>query len=481
MALLAAFTVLMARYSGQEDVVVGTANGNRPQVETERMLGLFVNTMVVRADLSGDPSFRELLARVRKRALEDYTHGDLPFEKLVEELRPPRDLSRSPIFQVLFVIQNTPLEALARGAVSGVIGERGTAAYDLSLYLIETGRGFSGSLEYNTDLFDRATVRRFSEHYEHLLAGIVAHPESSISELPLLGAAERCHILQEWNDTARTLIPSGVHEMFETQAKRTPDAVALDFGGQTLAYDLLDMCANALAWRLRELGVRPGALVALHADRSIEMMIGLLGILKAGGAYVPLDPAYPRERLALMLEDARPTVVLTERRLTEGLPPSRAHRVLLDEASLAGDARVAPPEGGAGPEDLAYVIFTSGSTGRPKGVAVPHRALTNLLVSMREAPGLSEADVLLAVTTLAFDIAGLELFLPLTVGARVVLSSREVAADGPALAQLLIRSGASVMQATPATWRMLIATGWKGDPRLKVLCGGEALPSELAQ
>ena len=480
MTLLAAFQVLLGRYAGQDDIVVGTANGNRSLVETERMLGLFVNTLVLRTDLSGDPTFRELLSRVRKVALGAVAHGDLPFEKLVEELAPPRDLARSAIFQVLFVIQNTPLEALSRSSSgpSGVIGERGTAAYELSLYLIDTGKGFRGSLEYNTDLFDEATVFRLRDHFRTLVEGVVAHPEARLSDLPLLSEAEQRSMVVEWNATARPVPGMAVHELFAAQAARSPDAVAVVAGDESLSYSALDLRSNQLARRLRQLGVRPGALAALCVERSPAMMVGLLGILKAGGAYVPLDPGYPRERLSMMLEDSRPTVVLSERKCAGDLPPSNVPVLLLDEPFDESGALL---PSGVGPEDLAYVIFTSGSTGRPKGVQVPHRALTNLLASMGEDPGLREGDVLLAVTTLAFDIAGLELFLPLVVGGRVVLASRDAAADPSVLAELLDRAGATVMQATPATWRMLIESGWQGKPGLKVLCGGEALPAELAR
>jgi amino acid adenylation domain-containing protein len=480
MALLAVFQVLLGRYAGQDDIVVGTANGNRSAVETERMLGLFVNTLVLRTDLSGDPTFRELLSRVRKIALGAVAHGDLPFEKLVEELAPPRDLSRSAIFQVLFVIQNTPLEALSRSSTgaAGVIGERGTAAYELSLYLIDTGKGFRGSLEYNTDLFDEATILRLRDHFRTLVEGAIAHPEKHLSDLPLLSDAEQRSMVVEWNATARPVPGMAVHEHFAAQAARSPEAVAVVAGEESLRYADLDRRSNQLARRLRQLGVRPGALAALCVERSSAMMVGLLGILKAGGAYVPLDPGYPRERLSMMLEDARPAVVLSERKCADDLPPSDVPVLLLDDSFEESDAPL-PSE--VGPEDLAYVIFTSGSTGRPKGVQVPHRALTNLLASMGEEPGLREGDVLVAVTTLAFDIAGLELFLPLVVGGRVVLASRDAAGDPSALAALLEYAGATVMQATPATWRMLIDSGWEGKPGLKVLCGGEGLPAELAR
>jgi surfactin family lipopeptide synthetase A len=479
MTLLAAFQVLLSRYSGQEDVVVGSANGSRSLVETERMLGLFVNTIVLRTDLSDDPSFRELVSRVRRTALEAVAHGDVPFEKLVEGLRPPRDLSRSPVFQVLFVIQNTPLEALVRAdeKAPGVIGERGTAAYDLSLYLIDSGKQIRGALEYNTDLFDEATVLRLCDHYRALVEGALAEPDRRLSEVARLSGAEE-RTLGEWNATRRSLPMEPVHDRIAAVAARRPEAIALVAGGERVTYAELEHRANRLARRLRDLGVRPGALVALHVDRSVHMVVGLLGILKAGGAYLPLDPTYPRERMTFILEDARPVILLANRRHAAELPDSRSPvEFIEDEAE--GDGTPLPPI--SRPEDLAYAIFTSGSTGRPKGVLVQHRALSNLLASMQEEPGLSEGDVLLADTTLAFDSAGLELFLPLVAGGRVVLAAREEAADPVSLRALIEEAGVTVMQATPATWRMLVDSGWAGKAGLRVLCGGEPMPLELAR
>jgi len=480
MTLLAVFQVLLGRYAGQDDVVVGTANGNRSVVETERMLGLFVNMLVLRTDLSGNPTFRGLLSRVRKVALGAVAHGDLPFEKLVEELAPPRDLARSAIFQVLFVMQNTPLEALSRSSsgAAGVIGERGTAAYELSLYVVETGKGFRGSLEYNTDLFDEATILRLRDHFLTLLEGAVAHPEARLSELPLLSARERHTILETWNETAREVGPATVAEGFAEQAARTPEAVAVSFEGETITCRALDTRANQLAHRLRRMGVGPGVLVGIAVERSLNMVVALLGVLKAGGAYLPLDPAYPKGRLAYMLEDAQARVLLTQESLRASLPGS-AEVLCLDSADLSAESREAPGVA-VDREELAYLIYTSGSTGRPKGVQIPHGALSAFLAAMAERPGLGPADVLLSVTTLSFDIAGLELYLPLVTGARVELVSAETAADGARLLERLADSRATVMQATPATWRLLLEAGWSGGP-LKVLCGGEALPGDLAE
>ncbi|HEX4961001.1 MAG TPA: amino acid adenylation domain-containing protein, partial [Thermoanaerobaculia bacterium] len=464
MSLLAVFASLLQRYSGQEDVTLGSPTANRPRPELEKLIGFFVNTLVLRADLSDSPSFNELLRRVRIAALGAYAHQDLPFEKVVFELQPERNLSTSPLFQVLFSLQNTPsgsltLPGLALKPVGAAVT---TAKFDLSLYLSEADGGLSGGLEYNTDLFDRTTIDRLLGHFQELLAGVVVQPGSRVAELPILPREERDQILMEWNATDR-VVPAGcVHEWVSAQAARTPEAVAVTFGGEPLTYRQLDRRANGLAHWLRRMGVGQEVRVGVALERSLEMVVSLLAVLKAGGAYVPLDPSYPAERLAFMREDAGVTLVLSP----ETLP-------------AAAEAESAPGSG-VGPQNAAYVIYTSGSTGRPKGVQIPHGALANFLVSMAGTPGLGEDDTLLAVTSLSFDIAGLELYLPLIVGGRIALASRDDAADGYRLQSLLAESGATVLQATPATWRLLLETGWEGSKGLKALCGGEALPPALA-
>jgi amino acid adenylation domain-containing protein len=480
MVLLAGFQALLARLTGQSDIVVGTANGNRSLVETEAMFGLFVNTVVLRTDVSGDPRFRELLGRVRRVCLDAFANGDLPFEKLVEHLRPPRDHSRSPLFQVLFVIQNTPLEALTRASegVAAVVGERDSAAYDLSVYVVDTGRGLRVSLEYNTDLFDDARMARFARQYEELLGAACAAPTARVSELSVLPRAERELLLGAWNATGREVAFVPVHEQVAAQALLSPDAVALTFEGRDLTYAALDARANRLARRLRSLGVGTEVRVAIALERSLDMVVALLAVLKAGGAYLPLDPAFPPERLAYMLQDADVRVLLTEEGLRAALPAGAAEVICLDSLDLAGESD-GPLGLAVDPQQLAYVIYTSGSTGRPKGVQIPHGALANFLASMAEDPGFAAGETLLSVTTLSFDIAGLELYLPLVRGGRVALASRRTAADGTALLETLRATGAGVMQATPATWRLLLEAGWHGRT-LRVLCGGEALPGDLA-
>ena len=468
MTLLAAFQVLLHRYSGQDDIIVGTPIAGRNRVETEGLIGFFVNTVLLRGDLSGNPSFRQLLQQIRVKALGAFAHQDIPFEKLVEELRPTRDMSRPALCQVMLVFQNTlaPVYRLPGVTATPEPVNTGTAKFDLGIELWQTDRGLSGALQYCTALFNEARMRRMVGHFETLLDGIGANPDARVGDLPLLTPAERQCVLVDWTATAREYPPNAcVHELFEAQVRRTPAAVAAVFGAETMTYRQLNQQADQLAAWLREQGVGPEQLVGLNIDRSLEMLIAVLGVGKAGGAYLPLDPMFPAERLAFMTEDAKPCVILTREKV---------------RAALAGAVRP-PVTAGTTPDNLAYVLYTSGSTGKPKGVQIPQRAVVNFLCSMQREPGMAATDRLLAVTTLSFDIAGLELLLPLTVGAQVVIASRAEAADGAQLARLLAKSQATVLQATPATWRMLLQTDWVGSPKVKMLCGGEALPADLAE
>jgi amino acid adenylation domain-containing protein len=464
MVLLAGFGALVSRYTGLEDVVVGTPIAGRTRAELEGLIGFFVNTLVLRTDLSGDPMAGELLSRVRETALGAYAHQDLPFERLVEELQPQRDLSRNPLFQLMFNLLSPPPGEVSAGelSVSRLESAGSTALFDLQVYLLETPAGIATRWEYATGLFELTTVERWSRHFATLLAGIAASPAARLSELPLLSAPEREQLLVEWNATAAAAPAGCIHEWIAAQAKRTPETVAVVFGSEALTYGELDRRSNGLARHLGSLGVGPEGRVGVALERSLELVIGLLAVLKAGGAYVPLDPSYPAERLAFMREDAELKVVLSPETLPEI------------------EAEVTAPETGVGPQNAAYIIYTSGSTGRPKGVQIPHGALTNFLISMAERPGLGPDDTLLAVTSLSFDIAGLELYLPLLVGGWVVVASREEASDGRRLQERIAGCRATVLQATPATWRLLLDAGWQGGEGLKALCGGEALPPSLA-
>ncbi len=486
-SLAAAWKALLHHYTGQEDLTLGTLIANRTRPELERIVGFFANTLALRTDLSGDPSFRQLVARERGVALGAYAHQDLPFEKLVDEIHPQRDLARTPLFQTLLILLNTPGKALDIPglAISELAIDNATARFEMTLYMVEEEEGLSGYLEYNTDLFDAVTVRRFLDHFRTLALGVAADPEQPLSEFPWLSATEARQLLSDWNATSADFPQDRcLHELIAAQAARTPGAVAVELEGERLTYADLDSRANRLARHLRRLGVGPEVLVGLAVERSFDLVVGLLGILKAGGAYVPLDPEYPRERIAYMLEESRLTLLLTQEKLLPKLPAlagAAARVVALDrdgDAIAAEDDR--PLESGVGPQNLAYIIYTSGSTGKPKGVQIPHGAVVNFLASMGKRPGMTSTDTLLAVTTLSFDIAGLELYLPLVVGARVVLVPRDVAQAGEQLLDRLVRSSTTVMQATPATWRLLLGAGFEGDGKLKVLCGGEALPRDLA-
>jgi amino acid adenylation domain-containing protein/thioester reductase-like protein len=486
MTLLAAFQALLSRYSGQTDISVGSLVANRNRSELETMLGFFANTLVLRTDVSGSPSFRELLHRVQAVTLAAYSNQDVPFEEVVQALQPDRTLIQNPLFQVLFNLQNTPTSGWAAPVTLTRLDlDNQTAKFDLFLELAETPNGLKGYFEYSTDLFDATTIARMAGHFHNLLAGVVANSEQQLANVGILTNAERQQ-LEAWNDTYTEILPLWVHQLFEAQVEQTPNAIAVQCEGQHLTYRDLNQQANQLAHHLQAIGVKPDTLVGLCLARSRDLIVGLLGILKAGGAYVPLDPAYPQARIAFMLEDSQVAVLVTQRSLLETLPQTAAQVICLDgdwdavTHDSSDNCSSDNPDSKVMAEHLAYTIYTSGSTGKPKGVQISHRALTNLLHSMRQEPGLTAQDILLSVTTICFDIAALEIYLPLVVGACVVLASREATMDAKQLAHLIEQSGATVMQATPATWRLLLAAGWQGNSQLKILCGGEALPRELA-
>lgn len=484
MTMLAAFKILLARYTGNEDIVVGTPVANRDRSEIENLIGFFVNTLVLRTNLSGHPSFHELLSRVRKVVLEAYEHRELPFEKLVTEIQPERDLSITPLFQVMFIFNSPKVKSSDSKSLS--IGtplplSNKTAKYDLTLYVLEREKDLVVTFEYNTDLFELSTIRRMSEQYLCLLKEVVKNIHRPISEINILTEEEQ-QKLSKWNSTDLDYPKEYcIHHIFETQVEQTPDSIAIEFKDQHITYIVLNNRANQLAHYLKKLKVGPEVLVGIYLDRSIDMVVSLLGVLKSGGAYVPLDPSFPDERIAYMIKDAGVSVLLTHQNLLEKLPENQARVVCLDRDCLQiAKENSDNPDSGCTPQNIAYVIYTSGSTGKPKGVAVQHASLVNFLSSMQRTPGLTAKDTMLAVTTLSFDISALEIYLPLIVGARVILADKEEASNGRRLIELLKQSEATVMQATPATWRMLLDTGWQGNDSLKMLCGGEALSRTLA-
>ncbi|MBW4417614.1 MAG: amino acid adenylation domain-containing protein [Myxacorys californica WJT36-NPBG1] len=424
MTLLAAFKTLLHRYTGQEDILVGTPIANRNRAELEDLIGFFVNTLVLRTDLTSNPSFRELLSRVRHVALEAYAHQDLPFEKLVEELQPERDLSYSPLFQVSFVLQTALTQTLSLPDLTLSLNEVDTevAKFDLTLFVEETAEGLIGTLEYNTDLFQTSTIDRFIEHFQTLLEGIVANPNQRLSDLPLLSSTERHQLLVEWNQT-QTDYPHDqcIHQQFEAQVAQTPDAIAIVFAEQQLTYRELNQRANQVAHYLQKLGVKPEVPVGICVDRSPEMIIGLLGILKAGGAYVPLDPSYPQARLAFMLSDTQVPVVLTRSPLLEQLPEIQATFLCLDtDWEIIAQETNQNPVSSATPDNLAYLMYTSGSTGQPKGVSIVHRGAVRLVQNNHYA-NLTAEEVFLQLAPIAFDASTFEIWGSLLNGARLVL------------------------------------------------------------
>ena len=470
--LLAALKVTLLRYTGQDDLIVGAlSNHGFPEPELHQSSG---NPVALRTSLAGNPTVTELLERVRQTLAEAALHQDYPFERLVADLHANNDQVGVP-FQVMLVMAESSLPASPLGQC------------DLVLSVAEEEDRHRISWEYNPERFGATSVRQLLEHFQVLLEGIVTQPYQTINTLPLLTEAEQEQLLVGWNQTQRNYPQDQcLHQLIEAQVDRSPNQIAVVFGDQQLTYHHLNQQANQLAHHLQGLGVGPDQLVGICVDRSLEMVVGLLGILKAGAAYVPLDPAYPQERLAYMLADANAQVLVTHSTLATGHLSSGINLDQMTVVCLDTDwAQISQqpqsnPIRDVAPQHLAYTIYTSGSTGKPKGVQIEHRAVVNFLASMAQRPGLTAQDTLVAVTTICFDIAGLELYLPLMVGARVVVASREIAASGPGLAQLLQDTNATVMQATPATWYLLLAAGWQGSPGLKVLCGGEALPQALA-
>ncbi|MCH8246793.1 MAG: amino acid adenylation domain-containing protein [Bacteroidetes bacterium] len=485
MTLVAAFKTLLFRYTGEPDVIIGTPAANRLRSEYESLIGFFANTLTLRTDFSDDPTFSELVIQVRNSSLKSLEHQDMPFELLVAELSPVRDLSRNPLFQVMFALQNVPQRGLELPGlqVERFIVRGNSTKFDLTLNVFDEPAGLRGSIEFSTDLFDASTIDRMIGHFEMLLLGIVENPDEHVSRLPLISREERNVLIDEFNSTAADY-PSdkNVHSLVSEQVARTPDRTAVVFETEHLSYLELEQRSNRLAHYLRDSGVAPGDLIGVCLNRSADLVVALLGILKTGAAYVPVDPDFPTRRIGYMIEDAEMHYMVTEDALCSRLSDHELHFVCLDTDKksielMSSDS--VPLE--ISSESLAHVIFTSGSTGRPKGVQISHRAFVNFLTSMQSEPGFAENDVILSITTPSFDVAGLELFLPLMCGAKTVILSEKVAGDGKLLAKALDDHSATVLQATPVTWRLLVDSGWEGRPNLRMFSGGEALPKTLVE
>ena len=449
MTLLAGYAALLTRYTGQQDIVVGTPVANRNRMELEPLIGLFLNVLPIRMRADGRPTFRQLIGRVRDAARAAYANSDVPFGNVVETLRPDRSAGHSPLVQAMFVMQNTPNRVAPAGnwELEPIAIPRRSAKNDLTLYAEEAASGLSLAFEYHAGLFESATVRQMLCGLDHLLRAAAVRPDLRLIDLPAMGDADRSRVVYDCNATQTWRDFCALQDMVSAQTARTPDAVAIRFRGERLTYRELDSKSNRLAHFLRNRGAGRDILVAICVDRSLDMLVSMLGVLKAGAAYVPLDPAYPPDRIGMALDDSGARLLLTQSSIRGHMPVTAAEIVEIDVASLDGCPETAPAVP-VEPDDLAYVIFTSGSTGRPKGVQVTHGGVANFLRTISAEPGLDSRDTLAAVTTLSFDIAALELFLPLTVGARIELISHDEARDGMRLAARLEECAATCVQAT---------------------------------
>jgi len=479
------FAMMLARYSRSNDVVFGVTVSGRPAdlPGIEQTAGLFINSLPLRLPVLAEQSAVEFLRETQQRqtALSQFEYSRLVDVQGYSDM--PREQS---LFDTLFIFENYPMGDAAANAPTDFSVRRVVSVerthYPLTC-LVLPGRAMNVKLVYQTARFNDAAITRFLAQMQTLALALLKQPTAPVAALSPLAETERQQQILDWNNTLEDYDPNAhFHCRFVTQAHQRPDAIAVVSDDQSLSYGELDARSNQLSHYLREAGVQPGTLVGIHLERSTNLLVGLLGILKAGGAYVPLDPRFPAERLAMMVEDSAVPVILTQANLADTLDSRNAKRICLDTDWAEIARRPRQPAGiQVHPESLAYTIFTSGSTGRPKGVQIPHRALTSLLLTFERRVGFSADDVMLAVTTLSFDIAGLELYLPLMVGGRVVLASVEDASDGDRLQALLHEQAATVMQATPASWRLLLTTGWKPNPGLRMWCGGEALPVDLAE
>ncbi|AFZ11267.1 amino acid adenylation domain protein [Crinalium epipsammum PCC 9333] len=483
-----AWALLLSRYSGEKDIVFGTTVSGRPPtlLGADAMMGLFINTLPVRVGVQGEDALIPWLQQLQAQQTEARQYEYTPLLEIQGWSEVPRGV---PLFESLLVFENYPLESSLQQPIANLeiqnVRMFEKTNYPLTVIAVPDSELLL-KIAYDTRRFDAATITRMLGHIQTLLEGIAVNPHQCLDKLPLLTDAERHQLLIEWNATETDYPKICIHQLFEAQVEKTPNAVAAVFEDQQLTYQELNIRANQVANYLQSLGVQPDSLVAICVERSLEMLVALLGILKSGAAYLPLDPAYPQERLAFMLEDAQVSVLLTQQDIVEtldakSLRKSHIKLVCIDrDWEMIFQSSQQQPMSQVNSNNLAYVIYTSGSTGKPKGVQICHASAVNFLCSMHQQLEINETDVLLAVTSLSFDIAGLELFLPVTSGSCVVIASREVAIDGNKLIAKIHESSATIMQATPATWRMLLTAGWQGNQKLKILCGGEALPQQLA-
>ncbi|MBI4782433.1 MAG: amino acid adenylation domain-containing protein [Oscillatoriophycideae cyanobacterium NC_groundwater_1537_Pr4_S-0.65um_50_18] len=491
MTLFTAFQILLYRYTGQTDLAVGVPIANRNRSEIEGLIGFFVNSLVLRTNLAGNPTFRELLRQVREVALAAYAHQDVPFEKLVEELHPDRDLSRNPLFQVVFALQNAPMHSLELPNLTLKPWQLaiGTTRFDLEFHLWEQSQGLSGLWQepvegisgfvaYNTDLFDAATIARLLTHFQTLLEAVVAHPDRHITELSILSTTERHQLLSEWNETQLEYASDTcIHHLFESQAAQTPNAIAVVGADEQLTYQALDQRSNQLAHYLQQLGVRPDSLVGICVDRSVDTVVAVLGVLKAGGAYLPLDPEYPRDRLSFMLTDAKVSILITQQSLVSVLLTVDATVICLETEERIAQQSQEAPTANVTSENLAYVIYTSGSTGTPKGVLIQHRGLCNVVTAQIQAFHLPLGSRILQFSSFSFDAWVFELLLAFGVGGTLYIAPPEARSPGAELSQFLREHAIAATLLPPAVLAVLPAADL---PALQtVIAGGEACTVEI--
>ena len=484
--LMAAYNIVLGRYARQEEISVGVPFANRShQPELESIMGCFISTVPIQTDIPENISFKELLNNIRKTVFAVNAHQEVPFEMIVEALQPKRDPSFNPMFQVGFTFQEAPIEISLNNlvATSHKLHNK-SAKFDLYAWLWEADSKIQGLLEYNTELYEEGTAYRFLDHFENILQSIVKYPKCLVSELTMLSDIEHDVLITEWNNTSVPFdSPKLMHELFEKQVISSGSKIAVCCENKKLSYEELEVQSNKLANYLIAKDIKPGALVAVSIERSIDMLVSCMAVLKTGACYISIDPEYPIDRIEYMLDDSKAVLLLTQEEIEDDLDlDSQINSICIDlESSKIEEQSSLKPSVKISSEDLAYIIYTSGSTGKPNGVMIPHGAAVNFLNSMSNKPGMSSNDTLLAITTLSFDISVLELYLPLHVGATVVIATSEETEDGEDLIDLIEDHDITVMQATPATWRLLLASGWEGNKSLKVLCGGEALPKDLVK
>jgi surfactin family lipopeptide synthetase A len=483
MTVLSAIKVLIYRYTGVHDVIIGSPYANRTDEKLHNLLGVFINMISIRSDLSGNPTFKDVLKRVRKNAFAAYVNQDYPFEQLVKEIHPKRDPLHHPIFQIMLQYSEAQILELPGIKIKQLPIDTGKAQLDFSIYMWEWKHELEGYIEFNTDLYLPQTMERFITHFTQLLQNLIQNSEAQIDEVDFIPDDEKNILLNKWNNTSKNYPKNlTLHNLFEMTAKEFGSKVAIEDEHSSITYSELNTRSSRLAKYLLSLNVSIETLIGISTDRSIEMVVALLGILKAGCAYIPLDPSYPPARIKYMIENSGISLLITQDMLKEKFKDFDGNIINLDEKwTIINEQNEAAPQANVNSENLAYILYTSGSTGKPNGVMIQHSSIINFLFSMKDNPGISGEDVLFSVTSLSFDISVLEIFLPLISGAKLILADKETTLDSNKMLRKIVEKKSTIMQATPATWKLLLESKWETKLGLKILCGGEPLPLSLAK